>query len=380
MKRIAVLVDTAMDWGREVLSGVSHYAQQHEDWQLFFEPRGPAENLQLPQGWQGEGVIARIKSPEMLVDLKKRRLPVVNVSAIHLPGQTFPTVTSDMKQIAQFAANYLFDRGFRHFAYLSLTGLEYVARQQKAFVRAVAERKCSCAVRKIPSHQESQSPDWNLNLEELGAWIQAQPKPLAILTWSGAQDIILACQRVGLRVPEDVAVLASLEDFSCRIANPPISAIQSDTYKIGFEAARLLAALMKGRKPPRNPLLIPPLRVISRQSTDVYALDDPIVLAALHFIRNHLSESIQVSDIARHVGTSRRVLERRFTELLKRSPGEELRRCRILKASALLRETNLSIAEVAECSGFGSPEYMTYVFRKEKNISPLRYRKDNMKF
>jgi len=374
IRRVAVLVNTATNWGRGILTGINEYALRKDNMQILSEPRGPGEELRLPTGWQGDGVIARITSAEMVTHLEASRLPVVNVSGIHLPRQPFPLVTSDMEQIARYGANFFFESGFRHFAYLSLKGLEYVSRQQEAFVRAVEEKGYRCAVRKIPTYADSQVPDWKLDVRELGEWIGRLPKPLAILTWSGGQEIVLACQHAGLRIPDEVALLSAMDDFLCQIVSPSISAIESDCRGIGHEAARLLSAMMDGESTPEQAQLFPPLRVIARQSTDTLAIDDPVLATALRFIREEAARPIRISEIVRHAGVSRRVLERRFAEKMQRTPGEELRRCRLARATVLLEQTKLPIAEVAERSGFGSPEYLTYVFRKRYSMSPLRYR------
>ncbi len=374
-RHVAVLVDTATNWGRRIVTGINGFMRTTENWRIFFEPRGPFEPMRLPSGWRGDGVIARVSSTEMVEHLQGSGLPVVNVSAINLPRQPFPTVANDMEEVARSSADYFIDRGFRNFAYLSLIGLEYVERQRSAFVAAVGERGFACAVREIPLRAGSQQPDWSLNLDDLGRWIAALPKPLAVLTWSGAREIIHSCQLAGMRVPEDVAVLAAMDNFECQISSIPVSAVELDGERIGYEAARTLNASWQSGQSSESRKLFPPKGIITRQSTDIFAVADPAVATALHYIRTHLDQAIQVEDIARHAGVSRRVLERRFQDLLQRSPGEDLRRSRLCKAELLLEQSDLPIYEVAERSGFGSPEYLTVVFRREKKQSPLKYRR-----
>jgi LacI family transcriptional regulator len=177
-------------------------------------------------------------------------------------------------------------------------------------------------------------------------------------------------------VPEDVAVLSSSDDnLLCRLLDVDISALLVAAETLGLEAARILDRLMCGQESPKKPILIPPLGVVTRQSTDTLAINDRAVVKAVSFIRENLSQPLHVAEIARHAGVSRRVLERRFHYHLERSPAEEIRRARLRKAQELLLNTDMLVPELSEAAGFGSPEYMAYVFRKECNMTPVEYRR-----
>jgi LacI family transcriptional regulator len=122
-------------------------------------------------------------------------------------------------------------------------------------------------------------------------------------------------------------------------------------------------------------VLIPPQGVVDRRSTDTLAVEDPAMIKALRFIRENPARIMQVDDVARHAGLCRRALELRFQQLLGRSPASEIRRVRMDRAIELLQRTTLSVATVAERSGFSSPEYMASVFRAHLGTTPLHYRK-----
>lgn len=376
-QRVAVLVDTSTSWGRRIHEGIHHYTQRHGRWQLFVEARGMEERLALPRGWRGDGVIARVSTGSMARELSAQGIPVVNVSGIELQGVTFPQVTNDLVASAKLAANHFLDRGFRSFAYFSLHGLEYVAKHQQAFCENVSKSGFPCTVLAVdPVH--GAEPDWNLDLAKLGNWLKTLPKPVAVLTWnpSSAREIIFASQAANLLVPEDVAVLSGTDDeLLCELLDVDISALLVGAETIGFEAARILDRLMSGQKGPEKPVLVPPAGVVTRQSTDTLAISDRAVVKAVSFIRENLSQPIHVAEIARHAGVSRRVLERRFQYNLKRSPAEEIRRVRLRRAQELLLDTDMPIPELSEAAGFGSPEYLAYVFRQECNMTPVEYRR-----
>jgi LacI family transcriptional regulator len=378
IKRVAVLVDTSTTWGRDVIEGVHRYSRGTVGWQLFVEPRGMEQRRWLPEGWKGDGVIARVGFVDLARRLREMDLPVVNVSGISLARVNFPRVVSDQVAAAGLAAGHLIDRGFKHFAYFSVVGLEYVAAHQQAFVDALRASGNGCDVYAVQPHLGAE-PDWNLDMERMGKWLESLPKPLAVFTWnsSSARELIYACLQAGLAVPEEVAVLSgSDDDLFCEVTPVRISAVQLDCEQIGYRAAAALDAMMDdpdGERP--GDVLIAPKGVKDRRSTETLAVDDPAMVRALRYIRENPGRAIQVQAVARQAGLCRRTLEHRFQQLLGRSPAAEIRRLRIERAIELLQRTRLSVATVAERSGFSSAEYMASVFREQLGATPLQYRR-----
>lgn len=376
-KRVAVLVDTSTAWGRGIINGIHEHAGRHGNWDLFLEARGVEDTSPLPRDWRGDGIIARIGTAEVAQQLKKRKIPVVNVSAIHLPGRAFPTVCNDGEAAARMAVDYFLGRGFRHFAYLSLRGLEYVARQCDAFRKAVGEAGYECSVRGFEAQAGFISPDWNLSEAALAEWLTGLPKPVAVMAWGGGRVVVRACLRAGLRVPQDVAVLSSTDDPLLNAISPvPISGVRNASETIGREAAALLERAMGGEDIGAASQHIEPLGVVTRQSTDTLAITDRPLAAAVAFLQANLRSELRVADVAAMAGVSRRTLELKFSEHLDISPGAFLLRARLDRVRTLLAETTMSVAEIAANAGFGAPEYMTAMFRREFDTTPLRYRKD----
>lgn len=375
--RIGLLVDTSSSWGRRIIQGVSQYARRHGPWQLFFEARGMEERLRIPPGWHGEGVIARVGNGAMARELRALPFPVVNVSGISLPGEQFPTVTNDLYESARMALDHFVERNFNHFAYFSLRGLSYVATHRKAFANLVRKHGAHCHLYAVKARRGAE-PDWNLDLARLGEWLKSLPKPVGILAWSASsgREILYACQVANLLVPEEVAILCSTDDdVLCEHVQPPLSAIFVSAEQIGYHAAALLHRLMRGEPAPDAPTLIAPVNVAVRQSTDTLAIEDPLLVKAMAYIRTHAAQPIQVDDVALAAGTSRRMLERKFLRLLGRSPASEIRNAHYRQACRLLVDTDLPIPDIAEASGFGSPEYFAYSFKAESGKTPLEYRK-----
>jgi LacI family transcriptional regulator len=165
------------------------------------------------------------------------------------------------------------------------------------------------------------------------------------------------------------------DETLCTMATPPLSSVPFPAEQVGYEAAALLNRMMHGEKPPRTPTLIEPLQIVTRQSSDIVAIEDPDVAAAVRFIQQHACDGIGVKDILKAVPVSRSSLERRMWSVLGRSPKAEIARLQIDRVKKLLTETDLSLSIVAQRSGFTYPQYMCSLFQKKFGMTPGEYRR-----
>ncbi|TWT67859.1 Xylose operon regulatory protein [Crateriforma conspicua] len=373
-KQIAVLVDTATGWGRRMVRGIIRYAHQRSHWHLWIEARGQDETLHLPPGWSGDGILARVATTKLARELQSARVPIVNVSSIQLGSVDLPRVTNDVVGSAELAVTHFVDRGLKHFGYCGPHRIAWVGLHCDTFVDSVQRSGSDCLVYRP---KRGTGTGWEARRADMARWVQALPKPIGILTWANriGRELIEVCRESGILVPEQVAVLAGDDDdLLCETCSPPLSGIQVDSEQIGYRAAEVLDRMIDGRKPPKGALRIPPLGIHARRSTEVLAIDQPDLALAVRFIRDHASEPITVADILQAVPMSRRELEREFQRVLSRSPAAEIRRVHLERAKALLVDTDRTIPEVADRAGFGSPEYLSQVFRREFGITPLKYR------
>lgn len=373
---VALLIDTATTWGAGLIEGIVEFGRSGRQWAFFVEPRGKYDRMMLPEGWTGDGVIARITHQDLADQLIAAAIPAVNVSWYRFGENQIPRCTCDESAAAKLAADYLLTNGFRQFAYCgSSLRPKYHDRYGDAFVEAIAQAGYACTRFAPGESPQRTSAD---QLAALGAWLLGLPRPVAVLAFDDLQgrQITEACSRVGLIVPHDVAVLGGEHDeLSSRISRPPLSGVDQSPQEVGYRAAELLEQMMLGSPPPTWTLLIPPKRIVARQSTDRIALPDDLLSEAIRFIRRNYEHPFSVSDILRAVPLSRRSLEKGFREHLGRSPRDEIRRVRVEKAVEMLCDTDWSVTKIAASCGFDRPELLTRAFRRELKTTPSEFRK-----
>jgi LacI family transcriptional regulator len=137
----------------------------------------------------------------------------------------------------------------------------------------------------------------------------------------------------------------------------------------------LLAQLLAGKRPAKDPVLLPPTHVHVRRSSDVLAINNQDVIAAVRFIQERAHLPLGVDDVLREIPLSRRSLERQFRECLGCGIAEEIRRVHVERGQRLLLETDSSLPLIAEQSGFTSARQMMDVFRRDVGLSPHEFRK-----
>jgi LacI family transcriptional regulator len=213
--------------------------------------------------------------------------------------------------------------------------------------------------------------------EQVARWLHGLPKPVGLMACNDmrGRQVLDACRVIGAAVPEEVAVIGvDNEEILCELSDPPLSSVVPNAERIGYDAASTLSAMMAGGRCRPKRVLVEPLGVLTRRSTDVLAVEDRQVAAAARFIRDHACEGIQIGDVLRAVGMSRSTLERRYQKFMGRSPKHDLLRFRLERAKQLLAETDFPVALVAEKLGFEHTEYLSVVFKKKTGLTPARFR------
>jgi LacI family transcriptional regulator, galactose operon repressor len=381
IREVAVLVETEDSWGCSVIRGIADYSQNQGHWNLLIDPRDHEQRSALPDLWNGDGVIARINSRMQVDQIRERSLPTVNVGTNFMGLDGVCDVATDDRMRAQLAVAHLRDRGFERFGYFAPPSHQYSPSVGAQFAAAVEEAGYECRTYK-PGYRIGRKIGWGEQQKRVSRWLASLDSPVALLAVDAHRGRQLAeiCYLSEIRVPDEVAILAGdTDELLCDVCTPPLSSVAVADRRIGYEAAAALDRAMHGEPLPQEPIHIPPQGVISRQSTDILAIDDEAVVRALRFIQTHAFQDIVVQDILREVPVSRRSLEIQFRHYLGRSPAEEIRRVRLEKGRELLARTTMSISEIATSCGFANATRFGVAFRKRFDQTPLAYRKQIVK-
>jgi LacI family transcriptional regulator len=379
LPRVALIVETSTLFGRRLLSGVAQYMRENGRWSVFFTDR--AVNDSTPSWlsqWQGDGIISRIASPEIRQLVQKRRIPVVDLNE-QLGGMEIPQISNDHAAVGRMAAKHLLERGFRRFAFLGHAGYPWSDRREIAFSKTVkdAGHPCSVYTGKASDLRALREGTWEMDVDRIAAWAKALPKPVGMMACNDfrALQLLSACRLAGIAVPEQAAVIGvGADDVACELADPPLSSVMLNAWQMGYEAAALLDKLMRGGTAPRGEMVIPPLDVAARRSTDVTAIDHPVVAQAVRFIRDSSHKGINVEDVVRALGVSRTSLQGYFRDSVGKSIHDVLIETKVARVKELLAETQLSIEDTALRCGFRHPEYMSAIFKQRTGWTPARYR------
>lgn len=374
----------------ERISGIARFARSH-GWHLTIVDR----LARFPRGWRGDGALVtlrgNVKTNRFVKGLVRDGIPVVDLTFNH-PEIKLPRVSGDHEAFGRLARQHFESLNFRHFAWFS-TGWSHV--HELRFRGYAAETRDQGSgirdqdtVRWILEEMvgNDEIDNWRLFLKVIGRKLQSAPKPLAVLTYDDADaaKVLSAALEAGLRVPEDVAIMGIGNDtVICENQAVPLSSIDHDLERNGYEGAALLNRLMAGsrEKGARSKekvstiRLIPPRGIVIRKSTDTLAADDPLLSAALREISKRLPTSFGVAEIAETLKVPRTRLDRLFAEKFARSIGKEIVRQRIERAKNLLTSTDKPMKEIAALCGYCNAGYFTNAFRTETGLTPKAWRR-----
>jgi LacI family transcriptional regulator len=382
LPRVALVIETSNAYARGLLGGVQAYIRENKPWSIYLaeQARGDEPPAWL-RDWKGDGILARIENPAIAKVIATLALPTVDLSAGRLLPD-LPCFEIDERAVGAMAAEHFLERGFKHFAYCGDSRFVWSQRRGEAFAAALAAHGHTVSHYEPPSGPAKPGDDELLSLCE---WLHGLPKPVAIFCCYDIRGrlVLDACRHESIAVPDRAAVLSvDNDELLCSLAYPPLSSIVPNAAGAGYQAAALLARMMDGEtageaeaaNPGPECQYLAPNGIVTRQSTDVLAVDDAQVARAVHYIREHACQGICVDDVVAQGGISRRLLEVRFKKLIGRSPHEEIIRVQILRVQDLLANTDLQLIEIADRAGFKYVEYLSAVFKQKVGIPPGKYR------
>jgi LacI family transcriptional regulator len=303
-------------------------------------------------------------------------LPVVFISE-RQPVTGEMAVLPDQIAIGTMAARYFLAQGFKHMACCGWQEFEFSRQRLSGFRQAIPETFGPVPCLEMTTAGAAFGGPVN-PYDPIREWLSRLPKSCAVFasTDALAHRVRRVCKKMGLDIPGDIALMGVDNEGgeAATEVGDTLSSVDPGAERIGYEAARMLLAAMKGEKKDREILRLPPVGIHVRASTEVWALDDPVLQRAQAYLRDHFQETIGIEQVAAAAGVSRRLLEMKFRARFGRTPREVLEDMRLRHACKLLRETTHTLEYVAELCGYGDPKAFFQRFKAVFGETPGRYR------
>ncbi len=369
-------METTRTYTRELIAGVRRYVAAQGPWSVFVELRA-LDSAPPPwlHKWDGDGILTRTFTQEMSDLVSATGLPAVELRATQLSGGR-PFVGMDNAHIGRSVADHFHERGYRRFAAYGLCSERFFMERVANFLATARAYGCPCW--ELSEDASETVSDWELTQSRLVSWLQKLEKPVGIFAANDQLGVLLleACQRAGIAVPEEVAVVgAENEETLCTFASPPLTSVRFDGQTVGYRAAELLDQMMQGSRPAESQILVSPRGILCRSSSDEMVIRDPLIALAARMIREEATRGLTVETLCKRLNASRSTLDRRMNAALGRSPKQEIRRIRLREVERLLRDTDLTLESIAELTGFTHSQYLHTTFKEAYGITPGRIRR-----
>lgn len=355
-------------WSRSLLPGITRYARESTDWELrLLSVNASAEDLT-----SCDGVIGPIYgNPKNLPyqSICSAKIPTINISGA-LPPPEIPVVTHDNVAVGRMAAEHLLSLGLETFACIILKGTQVSPLRIKGFSEAIQEAG-------YPTPLSIDLP----NEKEQAGIIKTLATPIGIFAINDLRARHLEQQlrrHPTLQIPRDIALLGCDNDFlECELCTTPISSVDLDMEEVGYQAAIQLHRLLRGESA-KPCTLIPPKGIARRRSTDYLLYEDTMVRRVLKELRSRFNEKLSPTELARQQGLTPRHVQRRFKTATGKTLQQTLLEIRLEQARKLLRESPLTIAEVAMETGFSDINRFPAYFRKRYGDTPRNFRRKSL--
>lgn len=377
---ITLLFNANKVYDRQVIEGIGHYLQSSKvDWDIYLE-EDFLTRIEHIEEWGGDGIIADFDDPSIQAALKGSTLPIIGVGGSYSDENDYPAVpyvATDNTAVIKTAYEHLKHKGIERFAFYGFPtddNHRWALEREKAIVQLCKEDGFDCAIyRGHPTRPET----WQYSMNRLTDWLQGLPNPVGIIsvTDARARHLLQACDHIGKHVPDNISIVGIDDDDIARnLSRISLSSVSQGCFEMGFQAAKLLHKRLDNPNLKNKRVMVAPVGVVQRQSTDFKALKDPFVIQAMHFIRQNACRGIKVDQVLDYVGISRSNLESRFKDECGHSIHNEIHNEKLGRARKMLEEGDTVTSEIAQICGYPSLQYMYAVFQKHFGKTPKEYR------
>lgn len=376
MRKILLFIDYSSDFDRRLLRGLVRYAKENTSWSFYrlplyyVEMYGSKGAIEFARKWEASAIIG--KWTEDTVNLQKELgIPVVLQNYHHRSIGGF-NLTGAYEETGKMAALFFKKRMFENFAYFGIKGVVWSDERKEGYEREIKRFGGNF----FSFEMEDQDKD-ELR-EEIIHWLLQLPKPVALFCCDDVHALFIAetCKIIKIAIPEDLALLGvDNDELMCNISDPPISSIELDVEKGGYMLGKLVDKLLKKEYTGSFNIVINPIRIELRQSTEKYNIKDPYVLKVVRYINAHYSADLSVNTLLAHVPLSRRSLEFKFKDVMRISVYQYILSIRCSHLANLLLTTDRTLRELGKEVGFKSHNNVPHIFKKYQGSFPDEYRR-----
>lgn len=367
-----------------MMRSIARYAQKR-NWRIQVCGIQQRDIEELSRNFEIRGVIAHVTHPDLARQLRDLDVPVINISGHNPVAHQFPYVVPDFHQAGRLAADYFWQKGYRHFAlepFPQRFPEWYFTQCGEAFRARLKDYGAICHELEESFHYTREGGSEPMQVDYPRCPLRELPRPFALFVMSDrlAARIGGIAQDQNLGIPEDVALLG-LGNFElvCETSYPPLSSIQTNNGEQGQKAAEWLDQYLRGNPFDQREQLIPVQGIVTRRSSDALAIVDRSLAKAIHFIRSADLSRVRCQEVAQASGINRRTLERKCKQHLGRTLYHEIQRWRSERARELLQTTFLPIKHVALEAGFRNADHMGKVLKANLGQTPRQLRQKNQK-
>lgn len=381
MHKIILLIDFSEEYSKSLLRGITKYSKEHGPWvfcrmpTFYRETVGIEGILNWAKEWEADGIIAQFHNNSDIRQIVKAGIPLI-AQDLKERFSDIPNITGDYFETGKLGAEYFLKKGFKNFAFYGFKDIVWSRERADGFEETL--KKNGFDVHYF-EHPKARSPEpWYYKPSSLSQWLKSLPKPIALMTCDDnqGQHITEACKHTGIRIPEEVAVLGvDNDELICNLSDPPLSSIGLDSEKGGYEAAKLLDLMIKHKDFKFYDIIVKPVQVNTRHSTDIYAANDVYISSALKYIHQNIDKNLKVDNVLRQVPLSRRALEKRFQVITGFPVYKYIYNLRIEKFAQKLLETDKTVFEIALDTGLSDGKNVSRQFKQIKGCTPNEYRK-----
>ncbi len=371
-KRVGIMLSIETEHWHGVLQGLAEGFRAEPAVQVVKIARPERFETARLKRLRLDGLITRVSSKADEDALLAAGLPVINVSGRRV-GNRLTNVINDDRRVGELAARFYLRRGFRRLGFCGVSRHRSSTLRQEGFAEAARAAGEAADELMLPEMPEGDAPSPQA-VNRISEWLGRAERPLGVFCFNDAvaRAVAEACADIGAAIPDDVAVLGvDNDDIQLGFSAIALSSIELNRRRVGFIAAERMIALLAQPKLAAETLLVPPLKIVARGSTDKLAVKDEVVAEALDYLADHLGNTIYVDEVARAVGVSRRSLEMRFKTALGTTVYAEVQRQQLERAEVLLMENpKMTIAEVAYACGFQDARHLSVVCRRRLGCTP----------